>query len=74
MDAVLNLTLAISAAVIAVLASLAAYEKFILKLQEEDAPRAAKVHRAVTLALKALLVCAVFFGLATGWLLLIVLI
>ncbi len=74
MDAVLNLTLALSAALLAFLAALSAYGKFILGLQERDAPKAARVHRAVVLALKALFVAAVFFGLATGWLLVVVLI
>ena len=74
MDAVLSLTLAVGVAIVAVLACLAAYEKFILKLQEKDAPKAAKVHRFVTLSIKALLAGLVLLGLATGWLLIVVLI
>ncbi len=74
MDAVLNLTLALSAALLAILACLAAYEKFILDLQEKDALKAAKVRRAIVTSLKVLVVAFVFFGLATGWLLVIVLI
>ncbi len=74
MDAVLNLTLALSAALLAILACLAAYEKFILDLQEKDALKAAKVRRVIVTSLKVLVIAFVFFGLATGWLLVIVLI
>ena len=56
------------------LCAIAGYGKIIDKISEKDPERGAKVHGFVMKALKFALVVGVFFGLATGWLLAIVLI
>lgn len=61
-------------AFIAVVGSIALYGKAIEKISEESQARAVKIHGFVMGTLKFALVVVVFLGIATGWLLAIVLI
>lgn len=60
-------------AFIAVVGSIALYGKAIEKISEENQVRAVKIHGFVTKTLKIAFVVVVFLGIATGWLLAIVL-
>lgn len=59
---------------IAVVGSIALYGKAIEKISEKNQARAVKIHGFVTKTLKFAFVVVVFLGIATGWLLAIVLI
>lgn len=61
-------------AFIAVVGSIALYGKAIDKVSEKNQARAVKIHGFVMKALKFAFVAVVFLGIATGWLLAIVLI
>lgn len=61
-------------AFIAVVGSIALYGKAIEKISEKNQARAVKIHGFVTKTLKFAFVVVVFLGIATGWLLAIVLI
>lgn len=61
-------------AFIAVVGSIALYGKAIEKISEENQARAVRIHGFVMKTLKFALVVVVFLGIATGWLLTIVLI
>ena len=61
-------------AFIAVVGSIALYRKAIEKISEKNQARAVKIHGFVMKALKFAVAVVVFLGIATGWLLAIVLI
>ena len=61
-------------AFIAVVGSIALYEKAIEKISGKNQVRAVKIHGFVMKALKFAFFVVVFLGIATGWLLAIVLI
>lgn len=61
-------------AFIAVVGSIVLYGKVIDKISEKNQARAVKIHGFVMKALKFAVVVVVFLGVATGWLLAIVLI
>lgn len=61
-------------AFIAVVGSMALYGKAIDEISEKNPGRAVKIHRFVMGMLKFAFVVVVFLGIATGWLLAIVLI
>ena len=70
----LFLLLLLYLAFIAVVGPIALYGKAIEKISEKNQMRAVKIHGFVMKALKFVFVAVVFLGVATGWLLAIVLI
>ena len=70
----LFLLLLLYLAFIAIVGSIALYGKAIEKISEKNQARAVKIHGFVMKALKFALVVVAFLGIATGWLLAIVLI